>query len=241
MVKGCEHVNYCILVVWIPKIGLGKWRLSQKGSIFSPGLTSGPLPFPFSHSHIGAQTEGNAPWRLVVSIRTQAPSSIVAGFPASTHVGPDSATPQLHSPKSLSIPTGWLPAKDCFVCPPLLQQSKKDLCFQFSEMETSACNFDNPCQGPPLLFSSALSDMWTTSPEKFKGKRPLQANKCFPSGPPACGGIPVPCRMKASHDKAMNIRTQFHPPNPSPRGRERGRRRERERYQIKRAPGSSPL
>lgn len=75
---------------------------------------------------------------------------------------------------------GQLLAMCCFVCPLLLQQSKKDLCFQFSEMETSACNFENPCQGPRLLFWSALSDMWAESPEKFKGNRPLQANKCFP-------------------------------------------------------------
>lgn len=131
-----------------------------------------PLPFPFSHSHIGAQTEENVPWRLVVSIRTQAQHSTV-GFSAPAHIGPDSTNPQPHSPQLLSIPTAWLLAMYCFVCPPLLQQSEKDLCFQFSEMETSACNFENPCQGPRLKFWSALSDIWTESPEKFKGKRPL--------------------------------------------------------------------
>jgi hypothetical protein len=88
--------------------------LSQEGS---QGPSFWPLPLPFSHSHIGAQTGGNVPQRLVVSIRTHAPCC-AEGFPASAHVGSNSGMPRFSSPlppKLLSGSTGQLRAMCCFV------------------------------------------------------------------------------------------------------------------------------
>lgn len=58
--KWWSAVNMSIVVLhWSGSGGLvwasGGWA---KGRVFGPGLPSGPLPFPFSHSHFGAQTEG---------------------------------------------------------------------------------------------------------------------------------------------------------------------------------------
>lgn len=70
MVKCCEHVNCCLLLVWIRRLVWANGD-SPKGSISSSSLAPGPLPFPFSRSHIRAQTEGNTPQRLVVFSRAQ--------------------------------------------------------------------------------------------------------------------------------------------------------------------------
>lgn len=126
----------------------GNKDLSQEGS---PGPSFWPLPIPFSHSRIGAQTGGNVPWRVVVSIRTQAPRS-AEGFPALA-----TCWLQVCNPPAL-LPRNCCQApQDSFVqCVVLfmllLQQFKQDFCFQFAEMETSVCNFANPCQGPLFLF-----------------------------------------------------------------------------------------
>lgn len=159
MVKCCEHVNWCILLVWIRKTGVGKRRLSQKGITCSSGLASGPLPSPFSHSHIGAQTEGNMPWRLWFPLEHK------------LHVPRRDSQPQhtlaqaLQSPSSpprIAIsPQGKASCKVLFCLSPVTAAIQKPWCFQFSKTETSACNFAKPCQGSRLLFRSTLSDMWT--------------------------------------------------------------------------------
>lgn len=51
----------CIFNGWDTKDWFGQMEPEPRRQHFQPGLTSGPLPIPFSHSHIGAQTEGNVP------------------------------------------------------------------------------------------------------------------------------------------------------------------------------------
>lgn len=103
--------------------------MSQEGS---PSRTSGPCPSHFSHSHIGAQTGGNVPWRVLVSIRTQAPRS-TEGFPASA-----TCWLQICNPPASFPPNCYQAPQDSFVqCVVLfmllLQQFKQDFCFQFAE------------------------------------------------------------------------------------------------------------
>lgn len=70
---------------------------------------------------------------------------------------------QLRNPPALLPPNCYQVPQDSFVqCVVLsmllLQQFKQNSSFQFSEMETSACNFANPSQGPFLLFCCCCFD-----------------------------------------------------------------------------------
>lgn len=118
----------------------------------------------------------------MVSIRTQAPRS-TEGFPASAHVGSISAIPWRYSP-----PNCYQAPQDSFVqcvvlSPLLLQQFKQDSSFQFSEMETSACNFENPCQGPLFCCFDWLSLTCKQNPQRSsKRKDPARQTSAFHKG-----------------------------------------------------------
>lgn len=145
MGKCCEHVNCCILLVWVQKTGLDKWKLSQKSSTSSSGLASGPVPSPFSHSHLRAQTKGTGPRD---------------GWFALEHGlhGPQQDSQPQHTLAWLCNPphfyqspqAGFL--QSVVLSVPYYCRNPEKGCFQFSKTETSACNFENPCQGSRLLF-----------------------------------------------------------------------------------------
>jgi hypothetical protein len=172
MVKCCANV--VVVFYWLGSGKLvwanGDW--AKKAAFPAPALL---LALCLSHFHIltlGLRLKGMIPrdwWFPSENIS----STFHGGIPSLSTCWPRLYNPPLYSPKLLSVPTGQLLAMCCFVCPLLLQQFKQDLCFQFSEMETSVCNFENPCQSPRLLFWSSLSDMWVESPMKFKRERPL--------------------------------------------------------------------
>ena len=89
----------------------------------------------------------------------------------------------------------------------------RKICFQFSKMETSACNFENPCQGPYLLFWSALFDMW--SPQRSsKGTDPSRQTSASHKG-----SLPVdscPLSNEKAYGKATNSQTLILSPSPQP-------------------------
>lgn len=141
MGKCCEHVNCCILLVWVQKTGLDKWKLSQKSSTSSSSLASGPLPSTFSHSHLRAQTKGTGPrdWWFALEHGLHGPQR--DSQPQHT------LAQALQSPTPLSVPTASV-----VLSVPCYCHNPEKGCFQFSKTETSACNFENPCQGSRLLF-----------------------------------------------------------------------------------------
>ena len=200
MVKCCEHVNCCIPLVWIWRIGLGKWRLSQKGSVFSPGLPPGPLPFPFSHSHFGAQTKGSAPQRLVVSIRTWAPRFMAMGFPVSAHVGPDSPTPSSAPSNCYQSPRdGFL--QSIVLSVPCCYSNPRKMCVSNSPKQKHLCAILEILVGVPVYYFDQFSLTCGIPREVQREKTPL-GKQVLPISA-ACLWIPVPHWMKA-HGKAKN-------------------------------------
>lgn len=206
---------WIVVFYWSGSGGLvwanGDW--AKKAAFPTQALLLAPC---LSHFHIrtsGLRLRGTCPrdwwfpleYKLYVPRQDFQPQHMLAQT-----LQPPCPTP----PHCYQSPWGQLLATCCFVCPLLLQQSKKDLCFQFPEMETSACNFENPCQGPRLLFWSALSDMWAESPEKFKGKRPSRQTSASHKGSLPMDSFPLWNKSMRQNHESSEANSNPHSPCP---------------------------
>lgn len=124
---------------------------------------------PFSHqsSDRGEQALGTG------GFHSNSSSMFHCEIPSLRTHWPRLCNPPAHADPIAISPHGKFSCKVLFCLSPFAAVIQKRLCFQFPKMETSACNFENHCQGSHLLFWSALSDMWTVPRAVQREKTPL--------------------------------------------------------------------
>lgn len=172
--KCCEHVNCCILLVWIQKTSLGKWKLNQKSSSSSLGLALDPLPSSFSHSHLRAQTKGIGPRDQWFALEPRLHGPRPQHTLASAHIGPGSAISH-----TVISPHGQASCKVLFCLSPVTATVQKNIVSNSLKWRHLHAILKIFVRVLIYCFDQRSLTCGQSS-EQFKGKRPLEANKCFP-------------------------------------------------------------